>query len=104
MAAVAGAVGGVLLALRLQTVVDALAIFYTLLGASLFVPVLGGLFVRRAETPEALASIAAGVTATLVSRFIVHQPVWWLDASVTGIAASAVAFALVLTIRSRSKL
>jgi len=53
---------------------------------------------------EALASIAAGMTATLASRFIVHQPVWWLDASVTGIAASAVAFALVLTIRSRSKL
>jgi len=104
MAAVAGAVGGVLLALRLQTVVDALAIFYTLLGASLFVPVLGGLFVRRAGTPEALASIAAGVTATLASRFIAHQPVWWLDASVTGIAASAVAFAVVLAIRSRSKL
>jgi SSS family solute:Na+ symporter len=103
LASVAGAAGGILLALRLQTVVDALAIFYTLLGASLFVPVLGGLFVRRAGTPEALAAIVAGVAAALLSRFAPHPPMWWLDASVTGLVASALAFGLLLLLR-RGKL
>ena len=103
IAAVTGAVGGVVLALRLQTIVDALGIFYTLLGASLFVPVLGGLFVRRAAIPEAMAAIVAGVSAALASRFIAHPPIWWLDASVTGLAASATAFVAVLVAR-RSKL
>jgi SSS family solute:Na+ symporter len=98
-AAIAGAVGGVLLALRLETVVDALGIFYTLLGASLFVPVLGGLFVPRAGTREALAAIGAGMMAVLAARLLPHPPVWWLDASVTGLAASAAAFLLVLGCR-----
>ena len=39
---------GVVVALMSQTIVDALAIFYTLLGVSLFVPILAGLYVRRA--------------------------------------------------------
>jgi SSS family solute:Na+ symporter len=104
IAAVVGATGGVVLALRLQTVVDALSIFYTLLGASLFVPVLCGLFVRRARTREAIAAIIAGVSATLASRFIAHPSLWWLDASVTGLVASAAAFLLALLTRGRSKL
>ena len=99
VAAVVGAIGGVVLALQLRTVVDALGVFYTLLGASLFVPVLGGLFVTRAGTPEALGAIAAGIGAALASRFVPHAPVWWLDASVTGVAASAAAFAAVLGLR-----
>ena len=99
IAAVVGAIGGVVLALQLQTVVDALGIFYTLLGASLFVPVLGGLFVARAGTPEALAAIVAGIGAALAARFVAHAPVWWLDASVTGLVASGAAFAAVLGFR-----
>jgi solute:Na+ symporter, SSS family len=104
LAAIAGALGGVMLALRLQTVIDALGIFYTLLGASLFIPVLGGLFARRAATREAIVGIVAGVSAALASRFIAHPPLWWLDASVTGLAASAAAFLVALLARSRSKL
>ena len=50
-----------LLAMRLPNVIAALAIFYSLLGVSLFVPIVGGLYVRRAGTPEALASVAAGI-------------------------------------------
>jgi SSS family solute:Na+ symporter len=98
-AAVAGAVGGVMLALQLQTVVQALGVFYTLLGASLFVPVLGGLFVPRAGTREALAAIVSGIVAALASQFVAHRPTWWLDPSVTGITASAVAFLAVLLLR-----
>ena len=46
-----------------------LTIFYTLLGVSLFVPILAGLYVPRAGTPEALAAIACGVTAMVGLQF-----------------------------------
>ena len=60
-AALAGGVGGTALALVLGSIVDALAIFYTLLAVSLFVPLIVGLYVRRVQTPEAIVSIGAGV-------------------------------------------
>ena len=65
LASVVGGMGGVILALQLPTVTAALGIFYSLLGVSLFVPVLAGLYSGRAGTPEALAAIAAGVVARL---------------------------------------
>jgi solute:Na+ symporter, SSS family len=52
---------GIGLAVVLGSVVEALTIFYSLLSVSLFVPILAGLYVRRASTPEALGSIGAGV-------------------------------------------
>src|SRR3954453_19655699 len=60
----AGAIGTAL-AIVSPTVIGLLTIFYTLLGVSLFVPILGGLYVRRAGTAEALAAIGAGVVAML---------------------------------------
>ncbi|HTM04207.1 MAG TPA: sodium:solute symporter family protein [Vicinamibacterales bacterium] len=100
-AALAGGIGGVLLAFKLQTVVGALQIFYTLLGVSLFVPIVGGLYVRRATTGAALASIAAGITTAIAVQFTPHAPAWWLDPSLTGIAAAAVVFAAALLIRTK---
>ena len=61
MAAVAGGTLGVLLAVVSPSVIGALSIFYTLLGVCLFVPMIAGLYVRRAGAPEALAAIAGGV-------------------------------------------
>ena len=52
---------GVVVAIVSQTVIDALSIFYTLLGVSLFVPVVAGLYMRRARARDALAAIAGGV-------------------------------------------
>jgi SSS family solute:Na+ symporter len=98
-ASVAGGIGGIVLALKLATVVDALSIFYSLLGVSLFVPVLGGLYTRRAGTREALGAIAAGMAACLAALFVPHAPVWWLDPAVVGIAAAALAFLGVLAAR-----
>ena len=65
-AALAGGVGGTALALVLGSIVDALGIFYTLLAVSLFVPLIVGLYVRRVRTPEAIASICAGVAVVAV--------------------------------------
>ena len=45
VAAVAGGALGVLLSIYLSTIVQAMTVFYSLLGVSLFVPVLGGLYV-----------------------------------------------------------
>jgi SSS family solute:Na+ symporter len=98
-ASVAGGAGGVLLALQLPTVIDALSIFYTLLGVSLFVPVLGGLYTRRPGTPEALASIVAGISGALAMRWLPHPARWWLDPGVVGLLAAAAAFMLMFALR-----
>ncbi|MGE3190653.1 MAG: sodium:solute symporter family protein, partial [Vicinamibacterales bacterium] len=97
VAAVTGGTLGVLAALVLPNVLSALTIFYSLLGVSLFVPVVGGLFVRRAGRPEALAAIAAGTLTLLALRFA--GPGGWMDPGLLGLVASATAFGLVLAIR-----
>ena len=66
LAAAAGGTLGVLLAIAADTVIGSLSAFYTLLTVILFVPVLGGLYARRLGSVEALASIAAGVSALVV--------------------------------------
>ena len=99
LASLAGGVGGIILALQLKTVIDALSIFYTLLGVSLFVPIVGGLYTRRPGTPEALAAIAAGIGACLAALFVRHAAVWWLDPGVVGLAAAAAAFVVVWVLR-----
>jgi SSS family solute:Na+ symporter len=100
-AAVIGGVLGVLLSIYLSTIVAAMTVFYSLLGVSLFVPVVGGLYSRRAGTPEALSAIAAGVTTLLVVRFWVAGRYAWLDPTLTGLVAATIAFFLVMGLRGR---
>jgi SSS family solute:Na+ symporter len=92
-AAIAGALGGVLFALWLPTVTDALRIFYALLGVSLLVPVVGGLY-SRIGAKGALASIAAGIIGLLVTRFLLASRLPWLDPTLVGLALAAVAYAI----------
>jgi SSS family solute:Na+ symporter len=99
IAAVCGGVLGVLLSVYLSAIVQAMTVFYSLLGVSLFVPVLGGLYSRRAGSAEALGSIAAGVTTLLVVRFWAAGRVPWLDPTLTGLVAAALAFCAILTVR-----
>jgi solute:Na+ symporter, SSS family len=62
LAAVTGAAMALAIAIFLAAgVIDALSIFYTMLGVSLFVPVVAGLFTRKADGTAALAAIAGGV-------------------------------------------
>jgi SSS family solute:Na+ symporter len=98
-AAVAGGTLGVLLSVYLSTIVSAMTVFYSLLGVCLFVPVLGGLYSRRAGTAEALGSIVAGVATLLVVRFGVAGRHAWLDPTLTGLAAAAGVFFLILLLR-----
>lgn len=97
--AVAGGITGVVLSIYLSTVIAALRVFYSVLGVSLFVPVLGGLISRRAGRSEALAAIAVGI-ATLAFVGLGPRPYPWLDPTLAGLTASAIAFLVVLGVRS----
>ena len=100
MIAVAGGIAGVILSIYLSSVIGALRVFYSVLGVSLFAPVLGGLVSRRAGAPEALAAIATGVV-TLAVVGLAWRPYPWVDPTLTGLVASAAAFALVRVVRRR---
>lgn len=65
IAAVVGGTLGVGAAIVLESVIDALTIFYTILSVSLFVPVVAGLYTRKPGVPEALAAIATGVATVI---------------------------------------
>jgi SSS family solute:Na+ symporter len=105
IAAVAGGIGGVLLAMQVNTIVDALQIFYSLLGVSLFVPVLAGLLGRRGGAPEAFASIAAGIGGLLFVHVATNgQGFGFLSENLAGLIAAAAAFALVAAARGRRAL
>jgi SSS family solute:Na+ symporter len=82
----------VALAIVLETVISALTIFYSLLVVTLFVPILGGLYARRAGSTAALAAIGAGVGSMFVVRFALAATYRWLDPTLVGLAAAAVAF------------
>jgi solute:Na+ symporter, SSS family len=99
IAAVVGGALGVLLSIYLSTIVQAMTVFYSLLGVSLFAPIIGGLYSRRAGSPEALAAIAAGVITLLVVRYWVAGSQPWLDPTLSGLIAAGIAFVGVLILR-----
>lgn len=94
-AALAGGVLGMLLALMLPSVIDALSVFYALMAVCLFVPLVAGLYTRLAGVPEALAACGVGVV-TLISVELAGlsdvSPL--LNSSLLGIVGSAAAFTL----------
>ena len=96
---IAGAIATAI-AIVSPTVIGVLKIFYTLLGVSLFVPILGGLYVRRARTAEALAAIAAGVGSMLfVHLMTAGRGYGPLTPPLIGLAAAMIGFSIVLTAR-----
>ena len=107
IAAWVGGACGVALAVALPSVIASLSIFYSLLGVSLFVPVVAGLQLRRIGTPEALAAIGGGIAVLIAARFApwrgwVGASGWVASVSPTtwGLLASAVAFCAVMVFRS----
>ena len=102
-AALVGGVLGMFLALQLATIIDALKIFYSLLSATLFVPVAGALLSKRAGGREALAAIVCGVTALLAVQFGTSRTGWW-DPSLWGLMASAIGYVVTLLSARRAAL
>jgi SSS family solute:Na+ symporter len=95
-----GGVLGMLLAVQFATIADALRVFYSLLGASLFVPVIGSLVVPRATTRDAMAAIVGGV-GTLLAVFFFTDRSGWLDPSLWGLLGSAIGFGASCVVSSR---
>ena len=88
--AVAGGALGTTLAIWLGSVVNALTIFYTLIGVSLFVPIVGGLYVRRTSASGALATMIAGVCAALMVQVATGGRGWGaVSPAIAGLAAAA---------------
>lgn len=100
LAALLGAAAGVGIAVVVPTVIGALSVFYTLLGVSLFVPVVAGLYARRVGVPEALAAIAAGVVFVLAQGLVTDTgKSIWQHPNVGGLACAALALLVVALLR-----
>ena len=89
---VAAGMVGVALAIVLETVIGAVTVFYSLLVVSLLVPVVGGLYLRRAGAREALGAITGGVLTLFAVR--AAGPIYFpaLDPTLAGICVAATVF------------
>ncbi|MGC4082653.1 MAG: sodium:solute symporter family protein [Vicinamibacterales bacterium] len=95
---VAGALGTAI-AIVSPTIIGVLSIFYTLLGVSLFVPILGGLFVPSAGTREAVGAIVAGVAVMLAVHLSTAGVGYgWLSPALLGLTAATAVFGVLLTL------
>jgi SSS family solute:Na+ symporter len=94
LAILIGGAFGAGLALFMPSVATALRLFYGVMTAALFVPLVVGLLSRRPAASHARLAIAASLAATLVLFFVLHgrPEAEWLP-SVGGILAAAVVFA-----------
>ncbi len=101
-AAAAGGLLGVMLAIVAETIIGSLTVFYTLLVVVLFVPVIGGLYVRRVGAAEALAAIGAGLAA-LVALQLWHSGggFGYFSAPLIGLTAGIAACVVVMAVRPR---
>jgi SSS family solute:Na+ symporter len=99
VAAVASGALGVVIAIWAGSIVRTMGLFYSVMSASLFVPVVAGLFVRRAGRTHALAAMLAGVATTSALQFWTgggglagFAPVVW------GLVASATALGFAMLV------
>jgi solute:Na+ symporter, SSS family len=91
------------LAIVSPTIIGVIGVFYGLLVVSLFVPILAGLYVRRAGTPEALASIGCGVATMIAVHFLTGGlGVFGLTPVLAGLGAASVGFLVVFISRLRT--
>jgi SSS family solute:Na+ symporter len=100
LAAVAGGALGVGLAIVSPNIISALKIFYSLLGVSLFVPVVAALELRKTRPADAVAALACGVPAFLVVHLLTGGQgygIW--TPSLVGMLASAAGFVVARAVR-----
>jgi TRAP-type C4-dicarboxylate transport system permease small subunit len=70
-----------------------------LLVVTLFVPILGGLYLTRARSADALAAIACGVVTTFIVRLGFAGDNRWLDPTLAGLLVATTAFGAVAALR-----
>jgi SSS family solute:Na+ symporter len=93
---------GIGIAIIAPTIIDALKFFYTLMSVSLFIPVVAGLYNRRATGLEALAAILAGACVVIAIQFG-HggRNVAGLTPAMLGLASAGAAWLLVALTRRK---
>ena len=100
--AVAGGALGVVIAILAESIVGVLTVFYTLLTVSLFVPIVGGLYVRKVGTPEALAAIGTGVLFVALTEIgTTGQGLAGLTPAMIGLVAASLGCVIVAVARRR---
>jgi len=100
LAALLGGTLGVGIAIVSPTVIGALAVFYSLLSVSLFVPVAVGVMDRRTGRAEALAAIAGGVSVLVaVQMWTGGAGIGFRSPVSLGLAAALAAWAVVRLLR-----
>lgn len=86
-------IAGVFLAIALPSVIAAVSIFYGLIAVMLLVPVLAGLYAKRALPSAALISIAVALATTLTADSLTRGQGWGLvSPQALGIFAAALVF------------
>src|SRR5262249_5436650 len=84
------------IAIAAPSVIGVLGVFYTLLTVSLFVPIVGGLYLQRLGTPEAGAAIGAGVATAAAGRILAGEGgLVGLSPALAGLIAAAAAATVV---------
>jgi solute:Na+ symporter, SSS family len=103
LAAAAGGAMAAGLALVLPSVATALTLFYGVMTAALFVPLLVGLFWRRPGAGHARAAVVASIAITVALRLAGARHPWaaWLP-SVAGMIGAALVFATAWLVAPRS--
>ncbi len=88
--AVVAAIIALWLTTRFDSVIDALRIFYSLLGAALTAPILGALF-RPSSGTAALSSMIVGVVTTLLTWYFDIRYAW-MSSAFFGLAANLLTY------------
>jgi SSS family solute:Na+ symporter len=100
LTAMAGGVLGVGVALVAAGVVSTLSIFYTIMGVSLFVPVIAGLYNGHAKSIDALAAIIAGIGIVGGWKLFTQSgTIAGFTPAMAGLAGAVLAFAVVHVLR-----
>jgi solute:Na+ symporter, SSS family len=103
LAAVSGGLLALIIAVGVaKSVLDSLAIFYVLLGVTLFVPVVAGLYTRRGGGVSALCAIAGGVAIAGGAHWLGVSGAFGIPAPFWGIASAAVAYMVTAAIVRRT--
>ncbi len=102
IAAIAGGFLGVGVAMVYGSVRASVGVFYAILTVTLFVPILGALWVRGAGRTEGLASVLTGVPVLMVVQYMSGGRGYGVvSPAVAGLLASAVAFGIAHTLAPR---
>jgi solute:Na+ symporter, SSS family len=94
VSAAVGGAAGVALSLVVGTVLGAVLIFYQVMVVTFFVPIVGGLYVRRMNSRAAAASIAAGFAGLLAGWQVITPAFRWADPILVGLGAAILAAAV----------